>query len=322
VTRVDTEREVLVRAMTWAADGVLSIVLVDPTGGELPAWEPGAHIDLQLPAPGGVMSRQYSLCGDPADRSRYLIGVLREQVGRGGSAFVHEVLRPGQVLRVRGPRNHFRLEPSPRYLFVAGGIGITPILPMIAAAQAAGARWQLVYGGRTAASMAFTEVLATYGDHVSLRPQEVHGLLDLAGLLQPPQPDTLVYTCGPEPLLAAVEKQCQTWPAGTLHLERFAAPEQPARDPADEHSVEVVLQASGRTVMVPPDRSVLEALNEAGADILSDCLEGICGTCETRVIEGQVDHRDFVLTEAERAGNQYMMPCVSRALSAKLVLDA
>jgi ferredoxin-NADP reductase len=315
---VPAERDLLVQALSWEADGVLGVTLTDPAGRELEPWEPGAHLDLALAA---GLSRQFSLCGDPADRARYRLGVLREVAGRGGSAYVHDVLRPGRRLRVRGPRNHFRLEPAAGYLFVAGGIGITPILPMIAAAQAAGARWTLLYGGRTAASMAFTGRLAGYGDRVTLRPQDVHGLLDLDAALGEPRADTLVYCCGPEPLIAAVETRCGAWPDGALHVERFAAPQQPARDPTQEHAVEVVLAGAGRSVYVAADTPILDALLEAGVDLLSDCREGICGTCETRVIEGEVDHRDFILTEAERAANGYMMVCVSRARSARLVLD-
>ena len=172
--------QLLVRSMTVESEGVLSIELVDPQGRELPSWEPGAHLDVQLTA---GMSRQYSLCGDPHDRLRYRIAVLREPAGRGGSAYVHDVLRPGQLVGYTGPRNHFRLEPSATYLFIAGGIGITPILPMIARLEAEGARWRLVYGGRTASSMAFTGELAAHRDSVALHPQDAHGLLDLDTLL-------------------------------------------------------------------------------------------------------------------------------------------
>ncbi len=310
----------LVRSMTHEAVGVLSVELVDPDGRDLPAWEPGAHLDLHLP---GGLSRQYSLSGDPSDRSRYRLGVLREEAGRGGSAYVHEAMRPGDEVDFGGPRNHFRLERASAYVFVAGGIGITPILPMLAKATAAGVEWTLLYGGRTAESMAFAAELAAYGDHVTLWPQDRHGLLDLDRLLGAPRADTLVYACGPEPLLAAVEQRMSGWPAGALHLERFAAPVAgPAveRDRGDEHAVEVVLAESGRSVLVPPDRSVLEVLLEEGVDVLHDCQEGICGSCEVKVIEGEVDHRDHVLSEPERAANGCMMVCVSRACGQRLVL--
>jgi ferredoxin-NADP reductase len=218
--------DLVVRAMRVEADGVLSVEVVYPDGAELPAWEPGAHIDLRM-RPG--LSRQYSLSGDPRDRYRYRLGILRETAGRGGSAYAHETLRPGQLVRFTGPRNHFKLEAAPSYLFIAGGIGITPILPMLAQVEAEGAAWTLLYGGRTAASMAFTSELATYGDQVTLWPQDSHGLLDLDAALGTPRPDTLVYCCGPEALLTAVEERCAAWPAGTLHLERFAATSMPPR---------------------------------------------------------------------------------------------
>jgi ferredoxin-NADP reductase len=302
--------------MTVEAAGVLSVELVDAEGNDLPPWQPGSHLDLRLP---GGLSRQYSLSGDPSDRSRYRLGVLREGAGRGGSAYVHDELRPGDTIEFAGPRNHFRLEPATAYVFVAGGIGITPILPMLAEASAAGAEWTLLYGGRTAGSMAFTGELAAYGDRVTLWPQDRQGLLDLDPLLGRPEPDTLVYACGPEPLLAAVERRMAGWPAGALHVERFAAPVA-ERDPADEHAVEVVLAESGRSLLVPPDRSLLEVLLAEGVDVLHDCQEGICGSCEVKVIEGEVDHRDHVLSEPERAANGCMMVCVSRACGTRLVL--
>ena len=307
----------LVRSMRLEADGVLSVELVDPSGRELPPWEPGAHLDVHLTE---GLSRQYSLSGDPHDRFRYRLGVLREAAGRGGSAYVHEVLRPGDVVEFVGPRNHFRLEPAGSYVFVAGGIGVTPILPMVARAEAEGASWTLLYGGRTASSMAFTGELAEYGERVTVHPQDTHGLLDLDTLLGTPRPDTLVYVCGPEALLKAVEERMVAWPEGSLHLERFAVPEAPARDVADEHAVEVVLAESGRTVMVGPETSILQALLDDGVDVLHDCTEGICGSCETKVIEGEVDHRDYVLTDREKAAGDCMMVCVSRACGKRLVL--
>jgi ferredoxin-NADP reductase len=308
--------QLLVRSMALEAEGVLSVELVHPAGEDLPPWEPGAHVDLRLP---GGLSRQYSLSGDPSDRGRYRLGVLREPAGRGGSAYVHATLRPGDLVEYAGPRNHFVLEPSPAYVFVAGGIGITPILPMLARAEADGATWHLLYGGRTASSMAFTSELARHGDRVVVHPQDTHGLLDLDELLGTPREDTLVYCCGPEPLLAAVEERMAAWPSGSLHLERFAAPVV-ERDPADQHAVEVVLAESGRSVLVPPDTSILQALLDDGVDVLHDCQDGICGSCETKVIEGEVDHRDFVLTEKEQAANDCMMVCVSRACGTRLVL--
>ena len=309
--------ELLVRSMTAESDAVLSLELVDPEGHELPAWEPGAHVDVRLAA---GLSRQYSLSGDPRDRRRYRVAVLREPAGRGGSAYVHGVLRPGHLVGYTGPRNHFRLEPSPSYVFIAGGIGITPILPMVARAEAEGAQWNLAYGGRSASSMAFTGEVATYGDRVTLHPQDTQGRIDLDALLGSPRLDTLVYCCGPEALLRAVEERMAGWPPDSLHLERFAAPGQPGRDPAGEHAVEVVLAESGRTVLVGPGTSILQAILDEGVDVDHDCTAGICGSCETKVIDGEVDHRDYVLTQREKDAGDCMMLCVSRACGMRLVL--
>ncbi|GHJ42432.1 PDR/VanB family oxidoreductase [Streptomyces sp. TS71-3] len=300
------------------ADGVVRLTLGHPEGEPLPAWRPGAHIDVRL-APDLV--RQYSLCGDPDDPSVLQVAVLREQDGRGGSAHVHDHLAEGGTVRIRGPRNHFPLVDAERYLFIAGGIGITPILPMVAEAARRGADWRLVYGGRTRASMAFADRLAA--DHpgrVEICPQDETGLLDLQGLLGEPRADTEVYCCGPAPLLGAVELHCRDWPAGALHIERFTPREDPAPDGTGE-SFEVELAGSGTTLTVPPDRSVLEVLEEAGVPVLSSCREGTCGTCETGVLQGEVEHRDSLLTDAERAANDVMFVCVSRCASKRLVLD-
>ncbi|MCI3270891.1 PDR/VanB family oxidoreductase [Streptomyces cylindrosporus] len=306
------EAELVVDRREFAADGVLALTLRHPLGEELPAWEPGAHVDVVL---GPELERQYSLCSDPADRSAWRIAVLREPEGRGGSAHVHEQLGQGDKVRVRGPRNHFRLEPAPRYRFIAGGIGITPILPMLAAAEAAGAEWTLLYGGRTRESIAFTEELERYGDRVTVAPQDETGLLDLASVLDGLPEGTLVYCCGPGPLLDAVEERC---PADRLHVERFSPKAQPA---GENGEFEVELAQSGRTVTVAPDVSVLDAVRAAGVEVLFSCTEGTCGTCETDVLEGTPEHRDSVLTDEERESGETMMICVSRCRGKRLVLD-
>jgi ferredoxin-NADP reductase len=309
--------DVVVHDRQEIADGVVAVTLRDPDGDDLPEWSPGAHIDLLLAE---ELVRQYSLCGDPADRGSYRIAVLRELESRGGSAFVHDKLLHGARVQVRGPRNHFALVPARRYVFVAGGIGITPILPMLAAADAAGADWELTYGGRTAASMAFAgELRDAHGDRLVLRPQDEHGLLDLATLLGTPAPDTLVYCCGPGALLDAVEQQCAAWPAGALHVERFTPKDQ--GEPVLAEAFEIELAVTGKTLTVPPSRSVLEVLADAGVRVLSSCQEGTCGTCETAVLDGKVDHRDSLLTDEERAANTTMFVCVSRAACPKLILE-
>jgi ferredoxin-NADP reductase len=314
-----TETVLAVANRTPAADGVVSLTLRRPDGGTLPPWTPGAHIDVLLDSAAGDLIRQYSLCGRPEERGVWQIAVLREPHSRGGSAHVHDHLREGSTVRVRGPRNNFPLRPAARQLFVAGGVGITPILSMVEAADAAGADWRLLYGGRTRTSMAFLDRLAPYGDRVLIRPQDEYGLLDLAAFLGPPEPDTLVHACGPEPLLRALRGQCESWPPGALGFERFAPVETAGAGPTEAFEVE--LARSGLTLTVPPDRSVLEAVEKAGVEVASSCREGTCGTCETDVLDGDPDHRDSLLTEEERAAGDTMLICVSRSCGPRLVLD-
>lgn len=312
--------ELLVHRMTWEADGVLSVELTHPDGKPLPAWEPGAHLDLHL----GGHTRQYSLCGDPGDSARYRIGVLNEPSSRGGSRYVHTVLRPGATVTARGPRNHFRLEPAARYVFIAGGIGITPLLPMVREAVRVGTPWRLVHGGRRRHAMAFgaelAELAARNGE-VAFRPQDEYGHIDLEAELSGLDEDTLVYCCGPEPLLAVAEQRCAALGAADrLRVERFAAPPRTERT-GEDGAFDVELRSTGRTVRVEPGSSVLEAAEAAGVPVPSSCRDGICGTCETRVLEGTPDHRDSVLSEAEQAAGRTMMICVSRCVSGSLALD-
>lgn len=327
-----------VASRTIAADGVVCLTLRRPDGGPLASWTPGAHVDVFLNSENGDNSesgksgksgdgdahggliRQYSLCGHPAEREAWQIAVLREPQGRGGSAYIHDHLREGDTVRVRGPRNNFPLRPAARHLFIAGGVGITPILPMVEAAAAAGADWRLLYGGRTRTSMAFLDRLAPYGDRVLIRPQDEYGLLDLAAHLGEPEENTLVHACGPEPLLRAVREQCAGWPPGALGVERFA-PSAPTAEAEPAEAFELELARSGLTLTVPPDRSVLETLEEAGVAVDFSCREGTCGTCETDVLDGTPDHRDALLTEEERAAGDTMLICVSRSCGPRLVLD-
>jgi ferredoxin-NADP reductase len=287
--------EVVVLEKEQVADGVVALTL---GGASLPSWTPGAHVDVEL-RPGLV--RQYSLCGSPSEPT-WRLGVLREPAGRGGSAYVHDSLAVGDRVRVSLPRNTFPLEAASRYLFIAGGIGITPLLPMIA--SVGDADWRLLYGGRSSESMAFLPLLASYGDRVCARP----GRIDLSSV----DSGAEVYCCGPEPLLAAVEARCD--PA-RLHVERFTP------RPVSGVPFEVELARSGRVVPVPADRSILSVLLDSGVQVLSSCQEGTCGTCETEVLAGTPDHRDSLLTEEERAAGETMMVCVSRSAGGRLVLD-
>jgi len=307
------EADVVVTAVSKPAEDVVELTLAHPDGSPLPGWTPGAHVDLVLDQD---TVRQYSLCGSPADPMTYRVAVLLAPETRGGSKHCHE-LAEGATVRIRGPRNHFPLVSSPRYLFVAGGIGITPLLPMVAAAAATGADWRLHYGGRSRRSMAFRDALCeAYGERVLIYPQDETGLLDLDAILADEPADTPVYCCGPEPLLQAVEQRCAGRP---LHVERFAPKEQ--GEPVRPESFEVELARAGRTLTVPPGKSILRVVEDAGIPVLWSCTEGTCGTCETAVLEGVPDHRDSFLSAEEQADNETMMVCCSRAAGPRLVLD-
>lgn len=308
-------RMLRVERMTRLADDVVEVVLVDPSGARLPEWEPGAHVVLRL-AEG--LQRQYSLCGDPADERSWTIGVHRSPTSRGGSAYVHEQLRVGSVLPVEGPVGNFPLVEAGRYLMLAGGIGITPILAMTRRLRVAGAEFELVYCGRTTAVMAYRDEIAGWADdRITLHADDENGgPLDLAALLVD-RPDTAIYCCGPEGMIAAVERFARD--PTQVHVERFRAALTPA--PSDDGAFDVVLAGSGERHRVEPGESILDVLDRAGRSVPFSCLEGICGTCETKVLQGEPDHRDSVLTPEEQAGNRSMMICVSRARSAELILD-
>jgi len=314
----DTAAELTLRVTSadMVADGVRRLVLRKANGARLPDWAPGAHIDLFLP---GERVRQYSLCGDRWDAHSYQVAVLRVSDGRGGSAFVHDELRIGDSIGVGGPRNNFAMAPAEHYLFVAGGIGITPLLPMIRQAQMLKVGWTLLYGGRTSTSMAFMDDLSRHTDHVRLWPQDRHGPLPLSAAFDAMPTNSKVYCCGPDPLLAAVQNLGVALPPGTVRIERFVAGALAA--PARSSAFDVHLQRTGKTVTVQPHETILDAAFAAGVPVLSSCGRGLCGTCEASVIDGIPDHRDSLLNDDERASNATMMPCVSRSCSDRLVLD-
>ncbi|MET3987205.1 PDR/VanB family oxidoreductase [Streptomyces sp. PvR034] len=296
----------LIVSRTEPAQGVLRLVL---ESAELPAWAPGAHVDVTLPS--GLV-RQYSLCGDPAVADRYTIAIRLVEDGRGGSREAHARLTEGSELELRPPRNRFALVPAASYVFVAGGIGITPILPMLRAATAAGAEWTLLYGGRSRASMPFLDELAAYGERVTVVPEDEAGLPDLAPVAAA-APGTAVYCCGPGPLMAAVVAAA---PSGVeVRLERFA----PAAATGAERPFTVTLGRSGRTVEVPADGTTLAAVLRELPNTPYSCGQGFCGTCKHGVLAGEVDHRDDLLSDAERETS--MLLCVSRARGGQLTLD-
>ncbi len=298
------------------AENVVSIDLAAPSGGTLPQWAPGAHIDLHLPS--GRL-RKYSLCGAVTDRGRYRISVLRQGAG-GVSDEIHDRLAVGAVVQVSGPLNHFPLLPAPGYLFLAGGIGITPLLPMIAAAQQQGVDWRLLYVGRGRGGMAHLEDLAAYGDRVRVVDTSDCGRPDLGAELGARGGDDLIYCCGPEALMEAVQIAARALGrADRLKTERFGAPVAAAASGA-AIGFEEVCARSGISVMVPPQTSLATALEQAGVECGLSCGEGYCGACMTRVVAGEADHRDSFLTPEEYAEG-FMTPCVSRARGAKIILD-
>ncbi|GAA4046371.1 PDR/VanB family oxidoreductase [Arthrobacter methylotrophus] len=290
------------------SEGVISLLLASPDATPLPAWAPGAHIDVVLD---DETVRQYSLCSRPADAGTWRIAVLREPAGRGGSARIHDSLRAGASVTASVPRNKFALHRASRYIFIAGGIGITPILPMIEQAEADGADWSLLYGGRTRGSMAFLEELGRYGDRVTIAPQDEVGLLDLKSLLAVPQTGTLIYACGPEPLLLATEAASAHWPKNSLRVERFAP--KVVETVGEDESFEVEFAESGLAAIVPPGTTILEVAEKIGINVFSSCQEGTCGTCETSILAGRAEHRDSLLTDSEKDEQSSMMICVSRA---------
>ncbi|TWV32825.1 oxidoreductase [Streptomyces misionensis] len=297
----------LLTAHETIADGVVRLRL---EGDGLPRWTPGAHLDLVLPS--GLV-RQYSLCGDPGDTSSYTIAARLVEDGRGGSREVHEQLTEGMELEVRGPRNRFPLAEAQSYVFVAGGIGITPVLPMLRALPAH-AEWRLLYCGRTRASMPFLAELGELaGDRLTVVAEDEEGRPDLDALFADVTAGTAVYCCGPGGLMDAVAERMPEGAA--LHLERFA-PGAPADGDA---AFEVELRRTGRTVAVPAGTSVLAAVRRELPDLAYSCEQGFCGTCQQRVLAGEVEHRDELLTDAERADS--MLICVSRARGGRLVLD-
>ncbi|MFF3876869.1 PDR/VanB family oxidoreductase [Streptomyces sp. NPDC001978] len=315
-----TELMLRVEAVRRAAEGVVVVEFVDPDGDELPEWTPGSHLEIVLPS--GLV-RHYSLCGDPANRRSYSVAVLRVGDGRGGSIEIHDSGIVGRTLVVRCPRNRFPLEDAPDYLFLAGGIGVTPLLPMARQLVQTGKSYMMVYGARSSGSFAFADDLrGLAGDRIRFVDESVDGRPDFATALDAARPGTAVYCCGPEGMIRAIE-QLVAERAGTvnLHVERFVPSGTVEVSREGDQDFEIFLERTGRSVFVPADRTALEMVREILPSHPYSCLEGECGSCEVAVLEGEVDHRDEVLTDEEKAENTAMMLCVSRARSSKLVID-
>lgn len=315
---MDVELTVRVSSKRMVADDVAELTLVADGGQPLPGWSAGAHIDIALP---GGLVRHYSLCGPLGEQGSYRIAVLRTRDSRGGSRAVHEQLDVGDRVTISAPRNRFNLESAPSYLFLAGGIGITPLVPMAEQCQREDRPWQLHYGGRSPQSMAYADNLRDrYGmEAVVLHPESEVGFIDIAGRLKEAEPSALIYVCGPLPFIEAVRTEARALGrGGRIRAELFSVEE--AMD-VENNEFEVHLERTGLTLQVPADESILATILAAGVEVDRDCEAGLCGTCVSRVLRGEVEHRDHVLDEGARAANSAMTICVSRAKGDRLVLD-
>ncbi len=321
MTASDGMMQVRIKRICFEAESINSYELVAPGGGDLASFTAGSHIDLHL---SNGMIRSYSLVNDQRERHRYVVAVNKDAASRGGSTFVHETLRAGDIITISQPRNNFALqEDAAHSVLIAGGIGITPLLSMIRRLQALGRPWELFYAARTRAVAAFLDELgalrsgAPANVHLNFDQEPSGRMLDLAAIVKAAPAEAHLYCCGPVPMLEAFEAATAGRPAAQVHVEYFKAKEKPAA----EGGFEVKLARSGRTLFVEPGKTILTALLDAGIAVNYACTEGVCGTCETRVIEGLPDHRDLFLGKEEQATNTTMMICCSGAKSRTLVLD-
>ncbi|KUH69825.1 ferredoxin [Mycolicibacterium novocastrense] len=309
-----------VQAIRLEADNIVSFELRAPGGVALPPFTAGAHLEFEL---SNHLARSYSLANCPSETHRYVIAVQRDAASRGGSVFMHEQVRVGQTLRARGPRNNFELdEQAPHSVLIAGGIGITPLRSMVLRLEQVGRPWTLYYAGRDRATMAYLadfEALSHQGRSVYMHvdAEQSGAFLDLAQAVDSAPPGTHFYCCGPKPMLSAFETATAKLPSEQVHVEYFTAKE----EAATEGEFVVELARSHQEFPIAAGTSILDALLDAGLSLDYSCMEGICGSCEVKVLAGEPDHRDSVLSKAERAANDRMMICCSGCRSARLVLD-
>ena len=315
----DGLQELRVKRISYEAESINAYELVLPAGGDLPSFTAGSHIDLHLK---NGMIRSYSLVNDQSERHRYVIAVNKDASSRGGSNFVHTAIKAGDIVTVSGPRNNFALrEDAECSLLIAGGIGITPLMSMIRRLEALSRPWQLFYAARTRRAAAFLDEFDAIRPNadLNLHFDDEHGgrAVDLAAIVGNASANAHLYCCGPVPMLEAFEKATAGRPSGHVHVEYFQAKQAPAVD----GGFEIRLARSKRTVAVEPGKTILDAVLDAGIMANYSCSEGVCGTCETRVIEGIPDHRDLFLSPEEKAANKTIMICCSGSKSGTLVLD-
>jgi ferredoxin-NADP reductase len=317
----ESTMEVRVKRISFEAENINSYELVDPGGGDLAPFTAGSHIDLHL---ANGMIRSYSLLNDQSENNRYVIAVNKDAVGRGGSRFIHETVRVGNIIPISHPKNNFALDETAAHsVLIAGGIGITPLLSMIRRLETLGRSWELFYAARSRLAAAFVDDLKARRPgvcrnlHVNFDQEPSGRMFDLSAIIKDATPDAHLYCCGPVTMLEAFEAAAANRPADHVHVEYFKAKEKPAA----EGGFEVKLARSKRTIKVAAGKTILDALLDAGIAVNHACTEGVCGTCETRVIDGTPDHRDLFLSKEEQAANKTMMICCSGAKSPTLVLD-
>ena len=313
--------QVRVQKITQEAEDIRSFEFVDPNGGALPDFTAGSHLDVHLP---NGLVRQYSLSNDPAETHRYVVAVLHEPAGRGGSAAMHEQVKEGDNLIITAPRNNFPLhEEAARHLLIAGGIGITPMLAMARRLTAISADYRLHYCSRSAEKTAFRDELTNppFAERVEFHHDggDPSKGLDVKALLSEIREGTHLYCCGPIGLMHAVTEASDHWPTGTVHFEFFAVDPDVDEGPKEEFEIEIA--SSGAVLKVPADKTILDVLMDAGIAVESSCEEGLCGTCIVDVLEGEPDHRDFILDDDEKESNSLITVCCSRSKSARLKLD-
>jgi tetrachlorobenzoquinone reductase len=317
----DSNMPVRVKRISYEAENVNSYQLVALTGGDLVPFAAGCHIDLHLP---NGMIRSYSLLNDQSERNRYVVAVNQDATSRGGSSFIHETVRVGDIINISHPKNNFVLqEDAAHSVLIAGGIGITPLLSMIRRLETLGRSWELFYAARTRVAAAFLDELNSLRPcihsnlHVNFDQEPPGRMLDLPAIVKDAPSNAHLYCCGPVPMLEAFEAATANRPGNHVHVEYFKAKEEPAA----EGGFEVKLARSNRTIVVPAGKTILNALLDVGIAASYACTEGVCGTCETRVVEGIPDHRDAFLSKEEQAANKTMMICCSGSKSSTLVLD-
>jgi len=319
---IQQSMKVRVAKKTLEATDICSFDLADPAGGRLPAFTAGSHIDVHV---GDALVRQYSICNKPGDLSCYRIAVKNEPQSRGGSRSMHERVREGDSLTISAPRNNFVLkEDADHTVLIAGGIGITPLLSMALHLDAVGRSFELQYFSRSIAHTAFHQLLSRrglaekVGFHYAVEPEAVRSYLRKH--LWHHQDGAHLYLCGPRPFMDLVEQTAAvTWPPESVHLEYFTA--DPAAMAGPRETFTVRLARSGGDYLIPPDKTIVQALAERGVHVETSCEQGVCGTCLTGVLEGIPDHRDVFLTDEERSIGDKFLPCVSRAQSDVIVVD-